>query len=443
MKKYIILFLVFLCESAHAAFLDTGSGARPVSMGGASTAITDSIYSINSNPAGITRIGSTGFAFDYSRLYQGITDNSVIYNQNIFIAVPLKQNKIAAGLNYQQSGITDVYTEEITRFAVSCSLFNRLFYGITFKSFMQKYTLNDYLRTDTVFTGKNSCSVNDFDTGLIYYPDKYFSMGISIINLTGAEYGLATKTKLAQCIKTGIAYTEPEFKFLLDYNYNNKNNYFNFGIEKDLYNLLLIRTGFIFDTGKNSFRSLSIGIGLNFERYSLDYSAAFPINTIENTNGTYHLSFNLKFAKISEDMITNTENTQNIAVSTITQIPVIIQISSNTALVQISSPAVYSIVEPVVLNEPLIEPEIKKQESVKISVSTEPARHKQIKTYETKPVISEITGPKMYTVKYGDTLASIAEKYYNDKDLWYKIYEVNKDNIQKGTISPGQNLVIP
>lgn len=59
-----------------------------------------------------------------------------------------------------------------------------------------------------------------------------------------------------------------------------------------------------------------------------------------------------------------------------------------------------------------------------------------------------IKGPsKKHTVKDGETLGHIAQKYYGsaEKSQWMKIYEANKALIgaDPGMIKPGQELVIP
>ncbi|MFN0071512.1 MAG: LysM peptidoglycan-binding domain-containing protein [Chloroflexota bacterium] len=56
----------------------------------------------------------------------------------------------------------------------------------------------------------------------------------------------------------------------------------------------------------------------------------------------------------------------------------------------------------------------------------------------------ERTG-QSHTVEEGDTLASIAQKYYEDGGLWRKIYDANKDAIgaDPDSIKIGQALRIP
>ncbi|HEX4667916.1 MAG TPA: LysM peptidoglycan-binding domain-containing protein [Chthoniobacterales bacterium] len=51
---------------------------------------------------------------------------------------------------------------------------------------------------------------------------------------------------------------------------------------------------------------------------------------------------------------------------------------------------------------------------------------------------------RRYTVESGDTLASIARKFYNSSAGWHRILEANSDTISKpADLKPGQELVIP
>ncbi len=50
-----------------------------------------------------------------------------------------------------------------------------------------------------------------------------------------------------------------------------------------------------------------------------------------------------------------------------------------------------------------------------------------------------------YTVKSGDNLTTIAQKYYNSADSWREIYNANTDTIgaNPNKIYPGQVLTLP
>ena len=52
--------------------------------------------------------------------------------------------------------------------------------------------------------------------------------------------------------------------------------------------------------------------------------------------------------------------------------------------------------------------------------------------------------PRTHVVKSGETLQSIAKKYYNDPRKWRRIYEYNRQRIKDpDKISVGMKLIIP
>ncbi len=51
--------------------------------------------------------------------------------------------------------------------------------------------------------------------------------------------------------------------------------------------------------------------------------------------------------------------------------------------------------------------------------------------------------PKRHRVRAGDTLRKLAEKYYGDPALWEAIYEANPDRIERGLPVEGKTLLIP
>ena len=51
--------------------------------------------------------------------------------------------------------------------------------------------------------------------------------------------------------------------------------------------------------------------------------------------------------------------------------------------------------------------------------------------------------PTRYRVRDGDTLRSIAVRFYGDERFWQKIYRANRASIDQENISVGEVLIIP
>ena len=73
---------------------------------------------------------------------------------------------------------------------------------------------------------------------------------------------------------------------------------------------------------------------------------------------------------------------------------------------------------------------------VKIPGSSAPERVPQARAPE--------ASSKIYSVKKGDSLSSIAKSKYSKESQWTKIYEANKSTVKNpNLIRPGQKLIIP
>ncbi len=68
----------------------------------------------------------------------------------------------------------------------------------------------------------------------------------------------------------------------------------------------------------------------------------------------------------------------------------------------------------------------------------------QIEKAQPRDAAAQSSGPHNYVVQSGDTLFSIARKFYKSAARWKEIRDANKDKIDKpGKLKPGETLVIP
>ncbi|MFN3967011.1 MAG: LysM peptidoglycan-binding domain-containing protein [Endomicrobiia bacterium] len=502
MKKLKILriFFIFIYSLTHlltysllySAFEDTGTGARPVSMGNAFFACSDSVYSIYYNPAGIAFLKEPQIVAEYTKFYHGLDDGSDISKGNFSFGLPIKRDYFSVGFGYQKFSFVDVYSEDILRVAFGIKPKNWLGTGVLLKSFSQKYETekNPYYENHPLFKEGNTTSVFDFDFGFYFEPFKFLSFGLGSGNILQSEYGLSknSKVKLARNDKFGIMYKEDSLKIGIDFK---QINYFygekdiktkskneqqlNIGVEKIL-KPLSVRSGFSWGINYQ-YKNISVGLGINFSGFEIDYGWVFPLSGIEEISGTHHFSLLAKFGKkLEEKKVSKKEGTEEptiistfVVVSPVQEIPVISTITAKPLIEEILSvstiPAV-SVKEellPVISTKPVEIPieelvvpseEISSEIPLEAKIS-EPVVSPEQKPKEPKPVPSPevpkkpsvpkviISGPRTHKVQQGETLISLAEKYYGDKRRWVKIYKANEDKIQKGILKPDTVLVIP
>ena len=521
-----IFFLTIYCcllptPCLYGAFEETGTGARPVSMGNAFSAFSDSVYSIYYNPSGLGFLTQAQLVAEYTKFYQGLDDGSDISNGHFAFGIPLSRNYLSVGFSYQKLSFVDVYSEDIMRLGFGIRPINWLGTGITFKLFSQEYKIekNPYYDAHPIFEKGNNSSTFDFDFGFCFHPFEFISFGLCSSNVLQSEYGLNdnSKVKLARNDKLGIMYSEETMKVGLDFRQINyfygqkeiktetkQDQQLNIGVEKIL-KFLSFRAGFSWGINYQ-YKNISAGLGVNFSGVEFDYGWVFPLSGIEGISGTHYFSLLVSFGKSHkkvEQAIKQTpvisetsEKMNNVAqgfnldltpvISTSAVSPMVIStIPVESITEEIPSVSTFPVVsveekitpsvpsEQVEISEEVIssvesqteikeeiqekehvsevelpkEPEVKPEGKIPVPVIETPKPRveeileKPLKEISVpKPIIS---GPKTHKVKPGDTLISLAEKYYQDKRKWTKIYKANEDKIQKGTLKPDTVLIIP
>ncbi|OGS17544.1 MAG: hypothetical protein A3J83_07610 [Elusimicrobia bacterium RIFOXYA2_FULL_40_6] len=315
----ILLGLILMPACLYGAFEETGPGAAPVSMGGAFTAQPGSIYSQFYNPAGVTYIGQTQIAADYTSFFEGLSDKSSLSNGNFALGIPLNRDVVGMGLSYNSLGLSGVYSEQTIRLALGWRMKDWLSLGLGLKMMDQKYLVlsNPYYAQDTLFAKGNTASIMDGDLGLMIRPSGSVTIGARLGNVFQNKLGIeeSNKIQLPAIYRVGIMYSEDTMNLGLDlqkdcyFTGSGKNtgslwdNSINFGFEKYLIQFykgngeIAIRTGLSWGL-EDSHKNISVGFGLDVFRYSLDYAWVFPVNGIEGTSGTHRFSFVTKFGKI-------------------------------------------------------------------------------------------------------------------------------------------------
>ena len=99
MRKY--LFLLFFLSQIFGQYDQLFVGSRPLSMGGAFTAVADDANAITWNPAGLPGLRRTEFTSTYADLYaMGITQSYLGF-------VSPFSDRIAIGLDWARVGFDD------------------------------------------------------------------------------------------------------------------------------------------------------------------------------------------------------------------------------------------------------------------------------------------------------------------------------------------------
>ncbi|OGS25952.1 MAG: hypothetical protein A2297_05270 [Elusimicrobia bacterium RIFOXYB2_FULL_48_7] len=473
-KSYIILILVLLSGlviPAHCDFDYIGAGARPAGMGNCYTAFSDDAYGIYYNPGGVSFARSMELSTDFGQLWTNLTDGSSLSNGYLGCVYP--KGKHAFGLAIQRFSLSGYYSENTVALSYSKKITDTLGLGLNLKQLQQVYSMDEYTSTDEVFangslTAKSAISI---DPGILwnFYPD-YFA-GASIINLNQPDTGLAEKEPLPVTLNIGLGYryNYPSDNFNVGFcvSQTGSENKITSGAEKWFYKgMLAARAGYGF--GSRQFSSLSFGAGFRFKQAQVDYSINLPVGGMKETGGTHRISLTYRFTKLSEEDLSLSKNfaeeKQRLVKEYETQIKTLEnRIAELDAKLQEAqrAPGVPGALQPAPPQKSEYLRTLEKQmqelqeklKAQKIQQSFEEQNRKQPSKPVEKPAVklpapeeqeaAAQSGPKTHTVKEGESLPELAQKYYNDSSQWKKIYDANKNKIERGQVSPGQVLVIP
>jgi hypothetical protein len=249
MKKYAFRYLIpFLFITNICAQFNPG--AKQISLSNSDVALSNDVFSLFNNPAGLSQINWRELGIYYSPAPFGLSELS---NGYLAYSEPFSFGTIAIG------GMTygfELYRETKVLIGYSFNFGNKFFAGITAN--YHSYSIKNYGNAVAYYV----------NLGGLTYIDDNLRWGFAISNLNRASIG-HTDDQIPMIFTTGFSYD------LSDYlNLNlavEKDIRFNpsvqFGIEYNIIEYLSLRTGF-----QNEPSRYTAGIGINYSIFSLDYA---------------------------------------------------------------------------------------------------------------------------------------------------------------------------
>ncbi len=465
----------------HADFEDLGVHARAIAMGGAMTALADDAQSAPLNPAGLGYLRRAELGSDYGRLMMGLEDDSSLSVGYLSLGIPLSRHKRvtiekvvapsgsnptsdwgidlasgsapgggilkdkktisvlskmgALGLYYKKFSLSGVYEESTFGLAWGKSISRRWCVGLGLKSLGEKYSQDDYTRVDPIFSsgGKESVSAISADIGVIFNLIPRVFLGYSALDLNQPDVGLSEKQSLPRTQKLGLGYRHGSLQSGLDYTQRAGMWTVGSGLEKFIKgDRVALRGGILF--GKGSLSDLTAGLGFKIGQARLDYSVEYPLSGVEKVVGNHRVSIIFKFGEPQPEEAEPGSLEQA-------------YLMTRDRLLEVEN----KLVE-VEENRNTLEKVLVEESTQRIQERIESARalarsRSMAKENESGPkrktADSEVK-VRTHRVERGDTLQSLAEKFYGDRSLWRIIYEENKDLVGRGgAVKSGLLLVIP
>ena len=256
-QLFTILMSICLLVGQDQLFV----GTRPLSMGGAFTAVADDANTITWNPAGLPRLRRTEFTTSYGDLYGiGITQSYLGF-------VKPFSDRLAIGLDWSNIGYDDKelgYGENKLNLGVGYQPHPMVSIGLSLK-----YLNRDFILDGTSY-GKSSGL--GYDAGILVQPLKNLRLGASLFDIGGTDASYEDKVSeeiLGQAFKLGISYM-PIDGLTIAADYGDR---FHLGAEYILANRVSFRSGFQYENHDDGESLLipSAGMSIKFKSIILEY----------------------------------------------------------------------------------------------------------------------------------------------------------------------------
>lgn len=246
-KVLTILFIFFLSLEALPQY---NPGARQISMANSDVALSNDVFSLFNNPAGLAQFNWREVGIYYSPAPFGLTELSngfIAYNE------PFDFGSLSLG------GMTygfDLYRESRVVLGYAYNYDNILFAGVTIN--YHTFSIQNYGSTGAFYVNLG---------GLVYILNE-LRWGFAVSNLNKATVA-DTDDQIPMVFNTGLSFDllqnfSLNFALEKDIRFNPS---FQFGIEYEIIEYLSLRAG-----TSNEPSRFTAGLGINYSIFSLDYA---------------------------------------------------------------------------------------------------------------------------------------------------------------------------
>ena len=248
MKLSITIIIIYLLSLS--AYSQYNPGAKQISLSNSDVALSNDVFSIFNNPAGLSQMNWREVGIYYSPAPFGLTE---LANGYIAYHEPTEIGSFALG------GMTygfDLFRESRITLGYSYKYDNRFFIGAAVN--YQTVSIKNY-GSDGAFY---------FNLGGLAYITNDFRFGFYLHNINRATYGDA-EDQIPAVMNAGISYdviNELSLNLSIDKDVKYKAS-FQFGINYDIIEYISIRTGF-----SNEPSRFSAGLGINYSYFNFDYA---------------------------------------------------------------------------------------------------------------------------------------------------------------------------
>jgi LysM repeat protein len=438
----LLLALALTAPNAGAvAFNDVLPGARAMGMGSAYAAIADDAFGFFYNPAGSANTPYVQGAGTLGRMQSPKGPLSYASGSYLRPYEPINTATVGAAyyLERQRNGGD-----------IDSLLFN----------YAQELKVRDIPFSKPLKIGANVKIVNsDAGDGA----KTKFGLGFDAGVIARTNMGLSAGLVFSDFV-TALAYPRPGITLATAYTWDRRVTLagdfrvrgglaeFYPGVEMSFQQgLLRVRAGK--GLSLDGVNTLSFGLGLNFSPMILDVAMSLPTAGLNRAGGGYQATFSYRFGAPSftgqfVGSAASQAEALRVDLSSLEQKQKTMSQQAGTA--ESNKTAAESQLR--VLEKRVAEAQdeyralLKRNEELEYRAAEKAAglvgKPKPVRVVKVR-VKAPPAWPKRHVVKAGETLRTMAKEYYGDPNQWEKIYDANRDKVERGLPAEGASLLIP
>jgi len=242
--------IIIICTITISAYSQYNPGAKQISLSNSDVALSNDVFSLFNNPAGLSQMNWREVGIYYSPAPFGLSE---LANGYAAYHEPTSIGSFAVGgMSYG----FDLYRESKFILGYSYNFQNKFFAGLAIN--YQTVSIKNYGNDGAIF----------FNLGGLAYITNIFRIGFAVQNINRATFG-NEEDQIPMIFNTGLSYDvidDLTINFALEKDIKYKAA-FQFGINYDIIEYISIRMGFANEPSK-----YSAGIGINYSMFSLDYA---------------------------------------------------------------------------------------------------------------------------------------------------------------------------
>ncbi|HRY28426.1 MAG TPA: LysM peptidoglycan-binding domain-containing protein [Elusimicrobiota bacterium] len=434
------------------------AGARAMALGGAYSAEDQDVNALFYNPAGLTGLTGSQMSLNYGRLNVGTLNTTSEIHGAFGMPASFQGRPIgAAGGFLAQSLAPGAHVFDLySGFGMDVPTRGRVPWPVRGGGVLKIRQQNGDEKDDAV--GKTKVGFG-LDGGALVQFNEDFTLGFVLrdlfpsgVNPPGPQLRLGGKYRYVQKVI-----------LLSDLEVRRNVTALHFGAEWLFYrDLLRLRIGNSFRA--NSANHIALGAGFNFSPAQIDVAYAVPTEDFNEPSDQFRITliyrFNApRFSELYFDRALDMADEVDRRVAQLeekeSQLKTSVQDleqARRLAEEELARVSVRRAEGQRDVEERILQAETRASEAErraadledKVRVSEEKIRRAERLTAP-RPASTEKPKPKIRThvVQPGDSLRSLAAKYYNDPERWKTIFNANPKKVDRGRLLPGAELVIP